>query len=104
MVDETLPLFDDRIRAGWGNIMTDTIPRPEVTPERYRELEMLAMQLLIQLPHQNVGECLIVLDIVRNVVRRWHEDERMARHQPQVAVTREILGPNVVRLSASERK
>lgn len=84
--------------------MTDTIPRPEVTPERYRELEMLAMQELIQLPHQNVGECLIIMDIMRNVVRRWHEDERLVRHRPQEADALELLGPNVVRLTVSERK
>ncbi|EIM25714.1 hypothetical protein MicloDRAFT_00064410 [Microvirga lotononidis] len=55
-------------------------PRAVVSSERYRELETLAMQLLIQLPTDE-AEILIVRDIVDNHVRRWLTDERLPRHR-----------------------
>ena len=39
------------------------------------------MQIMLQLPHQDLGECLIVSDIGMNILRRWVENERMARHE-----------------------
>jgi hypothetical protein len=59
----------------------DTAKRAFVTPERYRELEALTMQLMLQLPHQNLGECMIIHDIGTNILRRWVENERMAEHE-----------------------
>ena len=59
----------------------DTAKRAFVTPERYRELEALAMQLVLQLPHHNLGECMIVYDLGTNILRRWVENERMVEHE-----------------------
>lgn len=79
--------------------MIDTVPREEVTPEKYRELETLAMARLIQLPHHDLNACLIVMDIERNVVRRWLEDERLAKHRPFDAMAAAIKEGTVVKLS-----
>ena len=59
----------------------NTAARPHVSPERYRELEALAMQVMLQYPHQNLGECLIVRDFCVNILLRWLADERMAGHE-----------------------
>jgi hypothetical protein len=64
-----------------GAKVVDTLPRPVVSPERYRELEVLAMQIMVQIPHQNLDECLIVRDLCENILRRWIENERMAQHE-----------------------
>ena len=58
-----------------------TVARPHVSTERYRELEVLAMSLMLQLPHHDLGECLIISDIGMNILRRWVENERMASHE-----------------------
>ena len=78
--------------------MFDTLPRPDVTADRYRELEAIAMQVCLQLPHHDLGECRIIMDIVRNTMRRWHNDDRVARHQPAQAIADEINSRNVVKL------
>lgn len=87
----------------WGAmIMIDAYPRPNVPPNEYRELEVLAYQLMTQIPHHDIGKCLIIRDICTNVLRRWIEDERMARHTEQEE-TEEAIGANVVRLKPSDR-
>lgn len=78
--------------------MLDAIPRPDLDPTRYRELEIRAMQIATQLPHEDIGEVLLVMDILENVVRRWQQDERMAQHQPAKAIADEINRNNIVRL------
>lgn len=59
----------------------ETALRPNVSPARYRELEILAMQMMIQMPHHNMGECLIIRDLCANILRRWWENERLAEHE-----------------------
>jgi len=76
--------------------MIDTIPRPEVSAERYRELDILAMQFMVQLPH-DVGECLIVRDLLGNHLRRWIMDKRLPRHQEP-----DISEPGVIRLKVND--
>lgn len=41
----------------------------------------MAMQLAAQLPHDDLGECLIIRDLVGNILRRWVMDERMMQHE-----------------------
>jgi hypothetical protein len=81
-----------------GALIFDSIIRPEVTADRYRELEMVAMQSMMQFPHHNLGECLIIRDIQTNILRRWLMDERIARHQPADAIAEAINQGTVVRL------
>lgn len=78
--------------------MIDSIPREEVEPEQYRALETLAMQRMIQLPHHDLNACLIVMDIERNIVRRWLEDERMAKHRPFDAMAEALKAGTVLKL------
>lgn len=61
--------------------MIETLPRPNVTAEEYRECEALAMQIMLQFPHHDLGKCLIVRDLCANMLERWLADERMARHE-----------------------
>lgn len=80
----------------------DAIPRPDVDAGCYRKLEALAMQLTLQLPHDDVGKCLIVRDIFENVLKRWAADERMAQHQPAKAIADEINRGSVIRLISGD--
>lgn len=61
--------------------MVDTLPRPVVSAQRYRELEILAMQIMCMVPHHELGECLIIRDLCTNILRRWLANERMAEHE-----------------------
>lgn len=79
-------------------MMIDAIPRPNVGPEEYRELEVIAMQSMMQHPHQDLGKCLIIRDIQTNILRRWLKDERMARHHPADALADAINEGIVTRL------
>lgn len=78
--------------------MIDAIPRPEVDAATYRECETIAMQIMLQMPHHDLGRCLIIRDIQTNILRRWLNDERMARHQPVDALAEAINQGTVVRL------
>lgn len=85
--------------------MLDTLPRPSVSPERYRELEVMAMQIMVQVPHENLGECLIVHDLCVNILRRWVENERMIEHEIAVRKGAAIMveeGGRIVRLNFPE--
>jgi hypothetical protein len=82
--------------------MINAYPRPDVTADRYRELEVLAMQLVLSMPHQDLSECLIIRDLMDNVILRWLGDERLARHKPQQAVADELNRGTVVRLISAE--
>lgn len=78
--------------------MVDAFPRAELDAQEYREAETLAMQLLLQMPHHDLPRLLVTWDIMKNVIRRWHWDERMAIHRPYDALAEEVNARNVVRL------
>lgn len=62
----------------------DTLPRPEVSPERYRELEMCHWQIMMMAQatcQHDMNELLIVRDLCTNTMRRWFENERLVKHE-----------------------
>lgn len=82
-----------------------SFPRPDVTPARYRELEVKAMQLMLQLDHRDLGECLIVSDICTNILRRWVANERLAEHEIAARKGTPIMvssAGNIIHLTPSE--
>lgn len=84
-----------------GALRMETAKRPLVSAARYRELEILTMQIMLQLPHDNIGECLIVYDIGRNILRRWVENERLAEHAPGIPLMATSDG-NIIHLKPGE--
>lgn len=84
--------------------MLNAMPRPVVTPERYRELEIIAWQIMQSLPHQNLGECLIIRDLCENALGRWIAGERLPSHEPQksFAASSDPGNTNVIRLQPAE--
>lgn len=85
--------------------MVDTFPRAKVTPERYRELEVLAWQVMLLLPHQNLDEVCIVKDLCDNILRRWIENERLAGHEIAVRQGTPLLvqDGNIIHLPLADR-
>lgn len=64
--------------------MVDSLPRPEVSAQRYRELEMCAWQIMMMAHatcHDSQDELLVVRDICTNIMRRWIADERLFQHE-----------------------
>lgn len=82
--------------------MVDSIPRPIVSPERYRELEVIAMQIMLMAPTQDLGECLIVRDICTNILKRWLADERLPAHDPVHLALAGGDGAQIIRLRPAE--
>lgn len=91
------PQAGKQVRVG-ANKMIDTLPRPELSADEYRECEVLAMQIMIQLPHHDKGKCLVIRDICTNIHRRWLDDERMHQHRPFDAMA-EMVNSNIVKLA-----
>jgi hypothetical protein len=96
------PSIRHRVRRGRGVKLLNSFPRPQVTAERYRELEVLVGQLAGQLPYHDIGECLIVRDLLENTLKRWALDERMAQHQVEKAIADEANSRTVVRLVTND--
>lgn len=82
--------------------MLNSRQRPNVDAERYRELHAIAMSIILQLPHHDIGECLIIRDLCDDIIKRWMQDERLARHRPHDAMAEHVNQRNVVRLMPSE--
>lgn len=64
--------------------MVDTLPRPKVTPDRYRELEMGSWQIMMlanTICNGDMGEMLVLRDLCTRHMERWTEDERLAHHE-----------------------
>lgn len=85
--------------------MLDTLPRPDVSAERYRELENLEMQMALLMPSHKPDECLIIKDLIDNRLRRWFRDERMVRHEVAAMTGTPIMaeGGNVIHLPRADR-
>jgi GAF domain-containing protein len=85
--------------------MLDTLPRPDVSAERYRELELLENQMALLMPSHRLEECLIIRDLIENRLRRWFRDERMVRHEVAAIAGTPILaeGGNVIHLPRVDR-
>ena len=64
--------------------MVDTLPRPQITAQRYRELEMSSWQVML-MAHascgENLDEMLVMRDICTRILERWMADERLAQHE-----------------------
>ncbi len=78
--------------------------RPVISAERDRELEIVAMQVMLLLPNHDLGECLVVRDKCRAILQRWIEQERQ---ENQEAIKRAVndagaIGTNVIRLPDAE--
>jgi hypothetical protein len=80
--------------------MIETLPRPEVSAERYRELEILEMQMALLMPSHKMDECLIIKDMIDNRLRRWFRDERLTRHETETRedASASTEGEKVIRL------
>jgi hypothetical protein len=64
--------------------MVDTLPRPKVSTERIRELDMAAWQIMMMAHatcQHDMDEMLVLRDLCTDIMQRWLDNKRLVKHE-----------------------